>query len=291
MKLPELFSLCETRLNHIFEQYLTKPITPSPLLQEAAAYSVNNGGKRLRPLFVYATGIALDASLENLDIPACAIEFIHSYSLVHDDLPAMDNADLRRGKPSCHKKFDEAMAILAGDTLQPLAFEIIASHPATLTCAQRLAMIKVLAEASGYHGMAAGQALDIKGIHNAEELIQMYQLKTGALLNASLQLGVIAANNIEGKISPSIRKFADCIGLAFQIQDDLLDIESQDLTGKPQGLDAQNNKPTYPTLFGIEQSKQKIHSLFAEGIQAIAFLGEKGKILQALAEHVMQRKK
>jgi geranylgeranyl pyrophosphate synthase len=290
MKISDLFDLSQTRLEKIFAHYLKTMRTCSPLLQEAMAYGVFNGGKRIRPALIYAASCVFDAPLENCDIGACAVEFIHSYSLIHDDLPAMDNADLRRGQPSCHKKFDDAIAILAGDTLQPLAFELIATHPAPLSTDQRLSMIKTLAFASGFNGMAAGQVLDIKGIQSQTELINMYQLKTGALLTASLQMGAIAADIQDEKILRALKNFTDAIGLAFQIQDDLLDMESNELTGKPQGIDRANNKSTYPALFGVAQSQEKIETLFVQGLDAITFLGEKANTLRELANYILQRK-
>ena len=192
--LTDLVETCQARITGLFDFYLQKKISQAPALQHAMYYSVSNGGKYLRPLLVYATGAIFDAPLENLDIPAVAVELIHSYSLIHDDLPAMDNADLRRGKPACHKAFSEAMAILAGDALQPLAYEIIARHPAPLNIEQRLEMIYQLSHASGLEGMAAGQALDIIGVDSLQALEHMYALKTGALFETSVKLGMIAAN-------------------------------------------------------------------------------------------------
>jgi farnesyl diphosphate synthase len=290
MNLTDLFNVCQTRLEKIFNQYLNEPRTDARLLQDAMSYAVLNGGKRVRPAFVYAAHPLFDAPLENCDAPAAAIEFIHSYSLIHDDLPAMDNADLRRGQPSCHKKFGEALAILAGDTLQPLAFEIITSHPAPLSTAQRLSMIQILARASGYHGMAAGQVLDILGKMTKDSLTQMYQLKTGALLSASLQLGAVSGNITDPTILQSLDKFTHCIGLAFQIQDDLLDFENESITGKTKGLDASLNKMTYPVLFGVEESKKTVNTLFEEAHASIEFLGKKGHILKELADYILKRK-
>ncbi len=192
--LTHLIETCQSRITGLFDFYLQKKISQAPALQHAMYYSVSNGGKYLRPLLVYATGSIFDVPLEHLDIPACAVELIHSYSLIHDDLPAMDNADLRRGKPACHKAFTEAMAILAGDALQPLAYEIIANHPAQLSVEQRLEMIYRLSHASGLEGMAAGQALDIIGVDSLPALEHMYALKTGALFVTSVKLGMVAAN-------------------------------------------------------------------------------------------------
>lgn len=285
MKFENFVELCQQRIEKTFNTYLNS--CPAPTLQEALAYSVFNGGKRIRPLLVYATGYAFDATWENLDAPACAIELIHSYSLVHDDLPAMDNADLRRGKPSCHKKFNDAIAILAGDALQPLAFEIIATHPAQLSAQQRLAMIKILSHASGMHGMVAGQTLDILGTNAINE---MYQLKTGALLTASVTLGALAANVTEPTIFQALNDFSTKIGLAFQLQDDLLDVESAEITGKSSGLDLTNQKKTFSLTSGNEHTQQMIVDLFREALLSIEILGEKSKMLHAVANLILQRK-
>lgn len=287
MNLAELSTFCQTRLEKLFDYYLKDSLCPAKELQQAIAYAVFNGGKRIRPLLVYATGYALGAKWVNSDAPACAIELIHTYSLIHDDLPAMDNSDLRRGKPACHKAFTEALAILAGDALQPLAFEILASHPAELHAEQRLAMIKALSHASGQAGMVSGQALDLAG---TDELTQMYQLKTGALLTASVKLGAIAADIKNPDILNALDQYAQNLGLAFQIQDDLLDFEHSATTGKPQGLDTTNNKVTLPTLIGIEQARKQIETLFADALTSLAVLDEKADILRELAHSLLQRK-
>ncbi len=283
--LTHLIETCQVRIAMLFDFYLQQRVSQAPELQQAMYYSVSNGGKHLRSLLVYATGHIFDASLENLDIPACAVELIHSYSLIHDDLPPMDNADLRRGKPACHKQFTEAMAILAGDALQPLAYEIIASHPSTLSAEQRLAMIHMLSHASGLDGMAAGQALDIVGVNALPALEHMYALKTGALFRTSIQLGMLAANI---KTYPSLEKFADYVGLAFQIQDDLLDLESDPaLIGKPVGLDATNNKITYPSLLNKEKAQEKVQELLANAVQELAPLAHKADLLRELVYSIL----
>lgn len=290
MKLDEFFTLCQDRLKKIFTQYLLDENFPENILPESMLYSLENGGKRIRPLLVYATGFIFKTPWENLDAPAAALEIIHSYSLIHDDLPAMDNSDTRRGKPSCHKAFNEATAILAGDALQTLAFEILASHPSALSNADRLEMIKTLSRKAGLQGMASGQMLDLSGTHNISNLEKMYELKTGALLLASVQLGLIASQNpTEGK---ALETYIQKIGLAFQIQDDLLDIEGQtDITGKPKGLDQLNQKKTYPNFIGIEKTKTIIQTLFQEAIMAIDFLGNNAEILRELAYYLLHRKK
>lgn len=291
MILSDLINSCQTRIEKIFNFYLLQQPSASPELQRAMAYAVINGGKHIRPLLVYATGYALEGIFENLDIPASAIELIHAYSLIHDDLPAMDNADLRRGKPSCHKAFGEAVAILAGDTLQPLAFEIIAAHPADLSAEQRLNMILTLSQASGLKGMAAGQVIDIAGTHSIDALTEMYQLKTGALLTAGVKLGAIAANMNDLSILNNLEIYAKSIGLAFQIQDDLLDLESHTQTGKSQGLDIINKKNTYPILLGIEKTRQIITELHEQAFSALDILGKKANLLRELTHFLLQRKK
>lgn len=287
MKLIELSQLCQSRLEKIFNHYLIETSSPAPELQKAMAYAVLNGGKRIRPLLVYATGLALDANWENCDVPACALEFMHAYSLIHDDLPAMDNADLRRGKPSCHKAFNEALAILAGDALQPLAFEVLVSHTAPLRVEQRLLMVQILGHSSGMQGMVGGQTLDIEGTRDLEA---MYQLKTGALLTACVKLGAAAANLQSSSTLAALEKYARNIGLAFQIQDDLLDFENAEVTGKPQGLDAANEKMTYPALNGIARTRLKIEELFSEALSAVEVLGAKGEILREFAHCLMGRR-
>jgi geranylgeranyl pyrophosphate synthase len=292
MKIFDFINLTQERLDTLFKHYLIEQSQPAITLKESISYAAMNGGKRIRPLLVYLTNHALNGSLENADPAACAIEFIHIYSLIHDDLPAMDNSDLRRGKPSCHKVFGEAMAILAGDALQPLAFEVIAKHPCTLNATQRLEMIQILSQASGMQGMAAGQALDLTGMQTLPGLTEMYQLKTGALLSASVQLGAVSANINDKEALTCLEKFAKCIGLAFQIQDDLLDIQGEThLTGKPKGIDSTNSKITYPSLVGVELSRHKIQELFDTALDSIKFLGAQGQILRELTHHLLQREK
>lgn len=289
--LNELSLLCKNRLETLFETYLIKPRYCAPTLQNAMIYSVQNGGKRVRPLLVYAVGKTFEVANENMDAAACAIELIHCYSLIHDDLPAMDNADLRRGKPSCHKAFDEATAILAGDAFQPLAFSILATHPSSLSEKQRLMMITTLSEAAGVLGMASGQALDLAGVSTISELNEMYDYKTGALLVASVKLGLIAANNTDIMIENALHTYIKNIALAFQIQDDLLDIQGDPtLTGKPQGIDQTNQKITYPNILGIKKTQALVEELFAGALQAVQILGNNAEILRELAYYLLHRK-
>jgi geranylgeranyl pyrophosphate synthase len=290
--LSELQALCLKRTDRLFDSYLRKSPVLAPSLQTAMAYLVLNEGKRFRSLLVYLTGSTLDASWENLDAPAAAIELIHAYSLIHDDLPAMDNSALRRGKPTCHKVYGEATAILAGDALQTLAFEILADYPAAhLSPLQRNRMIACLAKASGFQGMAAGQMLDLLGPTSLSAITDMYLLKTGTLLSTSVELGMIAANLQNETMEHALRHFAYSIGLAYQLQDDLLDIEGETaIIGKTQGLDGINKKITYASLVGMDQTKQKANELFDSAIKSAQSLGEKGNNLLNLATLIRQRK-
>lgn len=292
--LDEFTRVGKSRIENLRSQYLRN--IPSVELRDALEYSSSNGGKYLRPLLVYATGAIFEAQLENLDIPACAVEFIHTYSLIHDDLPCMDNADLRRGKPTSHKVHGEAMAVLAGDALHTLAFQVITNQPAELKTDRRLQMIKTLAEACGPFGMEAGQAMDISVLNDAtistQLLEDIYRLKTGALITASIELGRLASNDNDEINQRALKEFGNAIGLAFQIQDDILDIEAEtQALGKQQGLDNRNNKVTYPKLVGINQAKEKVESLYGNALQAINYLGHKAQLLRDLTNHMLVRKK
>ena len=294
LTLDELAKLSGDRLLSIFSQYL-QPI-PSHELKESMQSMLLNGGKRLRSLMIYAAGLTFNAPLENLDIPASAVEIIHTYSLIHDDLPCMDDADIRRGKPSCHKVYGEGMAVLAGDALHTLAMQIMANHPSPLAAERRIQMITSLSKACGPFGMAAGQALDITMMNqasiNKELLLTIYQLKTGALFTACVELGRLASSNDSERDRAALKTFGDHIGLAFQIQDDLLDIEgTTDSIGKPQGLDQENEKITYPHFFGISKAKEKVATLYQEAIDAIEYLGEKAQLLRDLSDHMLARRK
>jgi geranylgeranyl diphosphate synthase type II len=243
-------------------------------LQEAMQYAAMGGGKRLRPLLAYAGAEAVGGDPAAADIAAVAVELIHAYSLVHDDLPAMDDDELRRGKPTCHIAFDEATAILAGDALQTLAFELLADS-AQLPASQgnRLLMISELARASGAAGMVAGQMLDIEAAGNQlgeAALGRMHSLKTGALITASVLLGALGTNLATAAQLDSLRKFAALAGLAFQIKDDLLDVEAETaVIGKQQGKDAARNKPTYTSLFGINGAKQRLAEAVSQADSAL----------------------
>lgn len=294
LDLDQLRTLCASRLTAMFKQYLSP--TPSLDLKTAMTYSLENGGKHLRPLLIYATGLAFDATLDNLDIPASAVEIIHTYSLIHDDLPCMDNADLRRGKPTNHIVNGQGMAVLAGDALHTLAMQIIVSHPTTLNADRRLAMIKTLSHACGPYGMAAGQAFDITVMNDptitSDMLIDIYGLKTGALLTACLALGWLASDNDDDHHLNALIHFGTHIGLAFQIQDDILDIESTSAQlGKTQGIDAHNLKITYPKLVGLLEAKAKVQSLYQAALESINYLGDRAQLLREITRSMLDRQK
>jgi farnesyl diphosphate synthase len=294
LNLVELSKLCQSRLAQLYAYYFHN--IPSLELKKAMEYSLFNGGKHLRPLLIYATGSIFNASLENLDIPASSVELIHTYSLIHDDLPCMDNADLRRGKPSCHKVYGEGMTVLTGDALHTLAMQIIATQPAPLKAEKRIQMLGVLSRACGPFGMAAGQALDITmmsdPILSTELLTNIYRLKTGALFSACIELGWLASTDEDEVNHRALLQFGEGIGLAFQIQDDILDIEVETtLLGKTQGIDSINNKMTYPKLVGLDQAKNKVQDLYEEALASIDYLGSGAQLLRELIDKMLNRKK
>ena len=294
LTLSELSDTCNARLDKLFKNYLQD--IPSLELKMSMEYSLMNGGKRLRPLLIYATGAIFDAPIENLDIPASSVELIHTYSLIHDDLPCMDDADLRRGKPSSHKVYGEGMAVLTGDALHTLAMQIMASHPAPLKADKRAHMMAVLSKACGPYGMAAGQALDITVMSessiSAELLNDIYCLKTGALFSACIELGRLASKDESELNQKALQTFGDAIGLAFQIQDDILDIEAETETlGKSQGTDHANHKNTYPKLIGLDAAKDKVQTLYQDALESINYLGSKASLLRDLAGQMLRRVK
>lgn len=274
-------ALYKYRINHFLISCLPAKTDD---LHQAMYYSVTGGGKRIRALLAYAAGEAVAAPLEQLDYAAAAVELVHAYSLIHDDLPAMDNDDLRHGKPSCHKAYGESLAILAGDALQSLAFEILAKTNNSL-------MITILAKAIGSEGMVLGQSLDLlaegKKISYGE-LKQIHRQKTGALIIASVQLGIMlhAPNN---DFFHKITNFANFIGLAFQIQDDILDVESTtSKLGKKQGSDSIHQKATYPALLGLEEAKNQTQILYQRAIAELDGLANTG-LLRSLAHLIVTR--
>ena len=263
-------------------------------LHQAMRYTVLEGGKRMRPMLTYATGKALALSDEILDGPACAVELIHVYSLIHDDLPAMDDDDLRRGKATCHIAYDEATAILTGDALQALAFEILANDPTIkVDAASRLKMITTLTKASGSQGMVGGQAIDLESVGTQltlPELENMHIHKTGALIRASVNMAALAKADIDPAIAKKLDHYAKCIGLSFQVKDDILDEESDTATlGKTQGKDQNNDKPTYPALLGLAGAKQKAQELHEQAIKSLSGFGSEADLLRDLSLYIIQR--
>lgn len=268
---------------------------PQPLsfpLYHAMHYCVLNGGKRLRPLLVYATGEALHLSAAQLNPLACAIELIHCYSLVHDDLPAMDNADLRRGQATCHKQYNEALAILVGDALLPLAFEILTSTP-QLTDTQKTKSVQQLAQLSGAHGMVKGQVLDLAATHqqlSVDALKVLYHHKTGQLLSACILLPLLLTHT-SAENTAHFKHFATCLGLAYQIQDDILDVESETHTlGKQVGIDKANHKNTFPDVVGMSLAKKTLFDLQTEALAILNSLPFETNTLRALAITIFERK-
>lgn len=261
-------------------------------LLEAMRYSSLSGGKRIRPCLVYACARALGAQPAQADAAACAVEFIHCYSLIHDDLPAMDNDDLRRGKPTLHRAFDEATAILAGDALQSLAFQVLADNP-LIEADIRLQMLSLLARAAGSEGMIAGQSIDLNAVGQQLTLAQlenMHNLKTGALIQASVELGALSAHCRDAAVLDALREYARCIGLAFQVQDDILDVVSDTkILGKTQGSDVARNKPTYVSLLGLEGARAKADSLIAQAQQTLCLVEADTTLLRELATYITAR--
>jgi len=292
----ETFMLaCQNRVEAALDARLPSADKAPARLHEAMRYSTLGAGKRMRPLLVYATGHALGTVQTTLDGPACAIEFIHVYSLIHDDLPAMDNDDLRRGKPTCHKAYDDATAILAGDALQALAFHVLAHDPDIAASAEnRLAMLETLATASGSLGMVGGQAIDLDSVGKAltlPELEGMHIRKTGALIRASVRLAALAKPDLTARDMERLDRYAKCIGLSFQIQDDILDEESDTATlGKTQGKDRDANKPTYPALLGMAGAKAKAQAMHEEALESLRDFDESADYLRAISHFIISRR-
>jgi geranylgeranyl pyrophosphate synthase len=284
------------RLESCLEQWLPPAGTHPARLHEAMRYTVLDGGKRIRPTLVYASGQAVGVRQTLLDAPAAAVELVHAYSLIHDDLPAMDNDDLRRGKPSCHRAFDEATAILAGDALQALAFYTLAHHSAPqLDAGVRLQMLERLASAAGSRGMAGGQAIDLSATGrqlNIAELEDMHIHKTGALVRVSVLLGALCGTATTDKQLEQLDHYAKCIGLAFQIRDDILDVEGEVLTlGKHTGMDQQREKSTYPALMGLEPARQRARELHEEALDSLAGFHGSADPLRWISLYIIERER
>ncbi len=292
--LQQRLSPLQARIDAALDRFLPAAGTAPERLHAAMRYAVLAPGKRIRPVLAYATGEALGADLALLDAPAAAVELIHAYSLIHDDLPAMDDDDLRRGRPTCHREFDEATAILAGDALQALAFGVLLdASTAPLGADTRLEMVRTLADASGSAGMAGGQALDLAAVGHKltlDELETVHKHKTGALIRASVRLGYLAGGARDDALGERLERYATCIGLAFQVQDDILDVEGETaVIGKPQGSDAGLDKPTYPDLLGMAGAKETARALCDEALACLAPLGDAAGTLALIAEYIVKR--
>lgn len=293
--IEDLLTGYQERVDKVLLDLLPELDSSTTQLPAAMRYSVTVGGKRVRPVLTYATGRALGVPLERLDVPAAAVEMLHAYSLVHDDLPAMDDDALRRGQPTCHIKFDEATAILAGDALQALAFTLLASNEdPEIDADGKLRMVKILGDASGSAGMAVGQAIDLESVNAAltlEQLENMHRHKTGALIRASVALAVLAANNQPQDLMDRLDRFAAAIGLCFQIVDDILDVVADtDTLGKQQGADIALNKPTYPALLGLDGARAHASQMHESALSELEGLGPQFDELRQLAHYITKRR-
>jgi geranylgeranyl pyrophosphate synthase len=282
------------RMEHALAARLPDASLVPARLHEAMRYSVLGGGKRIRPALLFATARTLGLSEDEVEAAACAIELVHVYSLVHDDLPAMDNDDLRRGRPTCHKAYDEATALLVGDALQPLAFQLLASDKALpASPAIRLRLIDMLAQAIGTFGMAGGQAIDLaaQGMRlDIGQVEDMHARKTGAVIRASVLMAAECAPSLDAGLYAALARFATAVGLAFQIQDDLLDVTGDALTlGKATGADSERAKPTHPAIIGIPASQQRVRLLHDQAISALAPFGDRAESLRSLANWLLSR--
>ena len=288
-------SQCQSRVDDALAALFAAPLPQLQRLYQAMRYSVINGGKRVRPLLVYAACEALGGNPSRANAAACAVELIHAYSLVHDDLPAMDDDDLRRGQPTTHIAFDEACAILAGDGLQALAFEVLAdARHNPLDAELRLRMLSCLSRAAGPAGMVGGQAIDLGSVGcqlDQAALELMHRHKTGALIEASVSLGALASGLADEAALQALQRYAQAIGLAFQVQDDILDVESDTATlGKTQGKDEAHHKPTYPALLGLDAAKAYALELRDQALHALRPFDQGAEPLRELARFIVERK-
>jgi farnesyl diphosphate synthase len=290
----ESLTTTQSRINQFLSSKIDELDINDPKLFEAIKYGLLLGGKRMRPYLAYITGETLGASIDDIDPVAAAIECIHAYSLIHDDLPAMDDDHLRRGKPTCHIAFDEATAILAGDSLQTLAFDILANHRfSTHIQPKQISLIKQLVKASGYQGMCGGQALDLAATNikvDLNYLESLHSLKTGALLEASVLMAATCSPDINEKTLATLKQYARYIGLAYQVQDDIIDITStQEQLGKTKGSDLAANKSTYPSLLGLQGAQDKAEELFQLALQALTCLPYNTQPLEKFATFIIKR--
>ena len=273
---------------------LLPPATTEPRrLHDAMRYATLGGGKRVRPMLSFGAGLITNAPAERLRVVSAAVETIHAYSLAHDDLPCMDNDVLRRGKPTCHVEFDDATALLAGDALQALAFDLMSSQTLAETPARQLEMLQVLARACGSQGMAGGQAIDLANVGrqiSLPELEYMHILKTGALIRASVLLGALCGETLPATERERLDRYAKCVGLAFQVVDDILDCESNtEKLGKTAGKDQDANKPTYVSLMGLAPAKRFADELLQDAREALGVFDARADRLRQLAEFIVQR--
>ncbi len=287
---------CQQRVEAALERALPAQNTLPARLHQAMRYSALSGGKRIRPLLVYAAGQAVDVAAERLDSPACAVELIHAYSLVHDDLPAMDDDDLRRNQPTCHKAYDEATAILVGDALQALAFQVLCcGNNMQAEAETRLKMVETLTRASGSRGMAGGQAIDLESTGkelNLTELEILHIHKTGALIRAAVRLATLLNPDIEEAKTQALDRYAKFVGLAFQIRDDILDVEGEtEILGKTQGKDQAQDKATYPALLGLNGAREKAQELLQHSLQSLNLFGPEADPLRWIAEYIIGRQR
>jgi len=283
----------QARMENVLDTHMPSAETLPTKLHEAMRYSVLGGGKRVRALLAYAAGEFCGAKLATIDLPAASVELIHAFSLVHDDMPCMDDDELRRGKLSTHKKYGDAIALLVGDALQSLAFQLISQNKSLENATQKLQMLHLLALASGSRGMAGGQAIDLESIGiplTREELEQMHIHKTGALIRAAALLGAYSSTEENEDKLKAIDHFAKAIGLAFQVVDDILDAEADTQTlGKTAGKDAQHNKSTYVTILGLSAAKQLASELHANAMAALSYYGREADLLRQLATFITHR--
>ncbi|WP_426415968.1 (2E,6E)-farnesyl diphosphate synthase [Aestuariirhabdus sp. LZHN29] len=292
MSITAYLEQCQQRVDRHLQQVIAQAPVGAERLREAIGYSLFNGGKRVRPMLTYASCEAVGGDPADATEAAAAVELIHAYSLIHDDLPAMDDDDLRRGKPTCHIAFDEATAILAGDAMQTLAFELLCRPTEGRDARIQLQLVQALAAGAGINGMVAGQAIDLNAVGKAlslEQLEQMHSHKTGALICASVEMGARIAGADTLQLQ-QLHRYARSIGLAFQVQDDILDVEADTQTlGKTQGADIALNKPTYPALLGLEGARCKANELLDEAIQALDSFDERATPLRELARYIVHR--
>jgi len=294
MPLKQKQSAIQQHINAQLETTVSALTDHAPTLKAAIRYSLLNGGKRMRPFLVYAVGEMLGAESSELDYPALAVECIHTYSLIHDDLPAMDDDELRRGKPTCHIAFDEATAILAGDALQTMAFDILAhANLATQSADKQIKLMQLLSKASGYSGMCGGQAMDLAATNHTisrDKLQYLHELKTGALIRVAVMMAATLAPNITDTTWQQLAEYSQALGLAFQVQDDILDVVGDsDVLGKPQGSDQAQNKSTYPALLGLQGAKDYLSDLHKQALHALHALPYNTELLRLFTDYNVQR--